>query len=164
MCDEGIRCRDFRKANTPHIPLCVRALDKCSSNNYISILVHTYVVRDTPKSLQPDVEEQAAFFNALADPTRLKLIKQLQRQGDENALCVSALAGFLQVSQSAVSQHLRVLKSIGLVRGERRGYHMHYFINQDALERYCGLTLTALRMETSDEERSYRQYCVRRRS
>jgi DNA-binding transcriptional ArsR family regulator len=46
---------------------------------------------------------------------------------------VNALAYKLGVTQSAVSQHLRVLKSAGLVQGERRGYRVHYFIDREAL-------------------------------
>jgi len=80
-----------------------------------------------------NVDEQAALFGVLADPTRLKLLKLLTRQRESNALCVNALACRLGVTQSAVSQHLRVLKSAGLVKGERRGYRIHYFINQEAL-------------------------------
>ena len=79
---------------------------------------------------QQVVDKQAAVFNILADSTRLKLVKLLQHQHDTNALCVSALANLLGVTQSAVFQHLRVLKTGGLVRGERHGYHIHYFINQ----------------------------------
>ena len=67
--------------------------------------------------MQENTDEQVAFFSALADPTRLKLVKLLHRQRKQDALCVNALAGLLGVSQSAVSQHLRVLKSIGLVKG-----------------------------------------------
>ena len=93
---------------------------------------------------QENIEEQAAVFSTLADPTRLRLLKILCRQRAPNALCVNALAGLLGVSQSAVSQHLRILKSIGLVKGERRGYHIHYFVNRDALERYRGLVSAAL--------------------
>jgi DNA-binding transcriptional ArsR family regulator len=80
-----------------------------------------------------NVDEQAALFGVLADPTRLKLLKLLTRQRESNALCVNALACRLGVTQSAVSQHLRVLKSAGLVKGERRGYRIHYFINQEVL-------------------------------
>ncbi len=79
------------------------------------------------------IEEQAALFGVLADPTRLKLLKLLARQREPDALCVNALAYQLGVTQSAVSQHLRVLKSAGLVKGERRGYRIHYFVNQKAL-------------------------------
>ncbi len=79
------------------------------------------------------IEEQAALFGVLADPTRLKLMKLLAQQQEPNALCVNALAYQLGVTQSAISQHLRVLKSAGLVKGERRGYRIHYFISQQAL-------------------------------
>jgi len=80
-----------------------------------------------------NIDEQAALFSVLADPTRLKLLRLLVRQSEPNALCVNALACRLGVTQSAVSQHLRVLKSAGLVKGERRGYRIHYFINQETL-------------------------------
>jgi hypothetical protein len=56
-----------------------------------------------------------------------------------------------------------VLKSIGLVRGERRGYHIHYFIDQDALERSRKLASTALSMQESDEEQLCKEYCPERR-
>src|SRR4030042_1553970 len=79
------------------------------------------------------IEEQAALFSVVADPTRLKLLRLLSQQEEPNALCVNALAYQLGVTQSAISQHLRVLKSAGLVKGERRGYRIHYFISQEAL-------------------------------
>jgi ArsR family transcriptional regulator len=79
------------------------------------------------------IDDQAALFGVLADPTRLKLLRLLARQREPNALCVNALAYQLGVTQSAVSQHLRVLKSAGLVKGERRGYRIHYFLNQETL-------------------------------
>jgi ArsR family transcriptional regulator len=79
------------------------------------------------------IDEQAALFSILADPTRLKLLRLLAIQREPDALCVNALAYRLGVTQSAVSQHLRVLKSVGLVKGERRGYRIHYFINQETL-------------------------------
>ena len=80
-----------------------------------------------------NIDNVAALFGVLADPTRLKLMRLLDRQRETDALCVNALARRLEVTQSAVSQHLRVLKSAGLVKGERRGYRIHYFINQETL-------------------------------
>lgn len=115
------------------------------------------------KASQQNIEEQAAIFGALADPTRLKLVKLLSRQRAPEALCVNALAGLLGVTQSAVSQHLRVLKTIGLVRGERRGYHIHYFINQETLERFRGQALAALTLEEPGKEESCDKYCPIRR-
>ena len=114
---------------------------------------------ESQEQFPENTDEQAAVFSALADPTRLKLMKLLQRQRDPDALCVNALAGLLGVTQSAVSQHLRVLKAIGLVKGERRGYHIHYFVNQDMLEKCRGLTSAALSAEEPVEKQSCQEYC-----
>jgi ArsR family transcriptional regulator len=113
---------------------------------------------ESETEFQQDTDEQAAVFAALADPTRLKLVKLLCRQNEPNALCVNALAALLGVTQSAVSQHLRVLRAIGLVKGERRGYRIHYFVNRDALERCRRLTSEALSTEKPGNEQSYHEY------
>jgi DNA-binding transcriptional ArsR family regulator len=98
-------------------------------------------------SNQEKIEEQAALFKALADPTRLKLLMHLCHQHEPDALCVNALAGLLGITQSAVSQHLRILKNVGLVRGERRGYHIHYSINDEAIKRFHEIALGILNTE-----------------
>jgi len=110
-----------------------------------------------------DIEQQAALFSALADPTRLKLVKLLRSRSHHDALCVNALAGLLGVSQSAVSQHLRVLKAIGLVNGERRGYHIHYYINGDILKGCRKLLLTALSTKEATPEEICQNNCHERR-
>jgi len=113
--------------------------------------------------VQPSIEEQAAVFGMLADPTRLKLVKLLCYQHESGALCVNALADILGVTQSAVSQHLRVLKAVGLVKGERRGCHMHYFVNQDMLQEFRQLTLGALSVDESSYEQLCHKSCLERR-
>ncbi|MBI5533262.1 MAG: helix-turn-helix transcriptional regulator [Deltaproteobacteria bacterium] len=79
------------------------------------------------------------MFKALSDPTRLQLVALLGSRTPEKcghdpcgcgSLCVNALARKLGVTQSAVSQHLRVLKHAGLVRGERRGAFVHYSLDE----------------------------------
>ena len=103
-----------------------------------------------------DIEKLAEIFKALSDPTRLRLVKLLSEQAPGECpgeckglgfLCVNALATELGVTQSAVSQHLRVLRQAGLVRGERFGPFVHYSLAQDGLEDYRA----ALR-ETMGEE------------
>lgn len=79
------------------------------------------------------IDELAEIFKALSDPTRLRLIKLLT---ENKFLCVNALTQRLNVTQSAVSQHLRILRQVGLVIGDRRGYHIHYSINQNLLKQY----------------------------
>ena len=107
---------------------------------------------ESPEKFRQTTNEQAAIFSALADPTRLKLVKLLRQQHRPDALCVNALASLLGVTQSAVSQHLRVLRANGLVKGERRGYHIHYFVNKDVLEKCHRLLSEALSIEEPDED------------
>lgn len=83
-----------------------------------------------------DIKETARVFKALSDETRLRLLKLLSDQGPEGALCVGALARRLEVTQSAVSQHLGVLRMAGLVIDERRGYYVHYHLNRSRLAGY----------------------------
>ena len=87
-----------------------------------------------------NIEQLVEIFKALSDPTRLRLVKLLNEcqpgvcKG--GPLCVNALAHQLGVSQSAVSQHLRILRQAGLVSGARRGSFMHYSVDPDGLEKY----------------------------
>jgi len=99
--------------------------------------------------IEKNTEQQAAIFSALGDPTRLNLVKLLCRQSLPDALCVNALASRLGITQSAVSQHLRILKSIGLVKGEKRGYYVHYRIDHEALERCHDLVTAILKIDKS---------------
>lgn len=109
--------------------------------------------------------KQAAIFAALADPTRLRLVKLLCRQRAPDALCVNALAMMLEVSQSAVSQHLRVLRAIGLVEAKRRGYRVHYFVNWETLEHCRDLVMAALSADTPGEnEQESRDPCPLRKA
>ncbi len=118
---------------------------------------------EVKESIQQNTVEQAAVFSALADPTRLRLVKLLSRQRVPDALCVNALASILGVTQSAVSQHLRVLRVIGIVKSERRGYHVHYSISREALERYRNLISSVLTIEEPDKEEPCKKHCPVRR-
>jgi ArsR family transcriptional regulator len=85
------------------------------------------------------MRELVRFFKALGDETRLELIALLVQQEPSRALCVGRLARELGVTASAVSQHLRVLKDLGLVHAERRGYRLHYFLDLERLAAYQDL-------------------------
>jgi DNA-binding transcriptional ArsR family regulator len=69
------------------------------------------------------IQRLAGFLHALGAGSRLAIVRILL---DEGTLCVGALSRRLGISQSAVSQHLRILREKGLVQPERRGYHIHY--------------------------------------
>lgn len=86
------------------------------------------------------MRDLSRFFRALGDETRLCLVALLARQEPGKALCVGRLARELGVTPSAVSQHLRVLKDLGLAQGERRRHRIHYFLDQERLAAYRDLT------------------------
>jgi len=67
-------------------------------------------------------ETQAALFAALSAESRIRIVQLLSK----DTLCVGALSGSTGISAGAVSQHLRILRSAGLVQSERRGYFIHY--------------------------------------
>lgn len=75
------------------------------------------------------MDETVSFLKALADNTRLELIKLLL----SHDYCVGALAKKLGFSESAISQHLRILRSTGLVKGDKRGYYTHYYVDRQML-------------------------------
>ncbi len=83
-----------------------------------------------------DLQRLARFYQALSDETRLRLVALLARQRPCHAACVTRLAQELDTTMPNVSQHLRILKDLGLVRGERRGLRIHYFLDEERLAAY----------------------------
>ena len=80
-------------------------------------------------SAMTNPDELARILKILSVGTRVSIVQLLKGQ----ALCVNALAARLDVTQGAVSQHLRILRDAGLVTAEKRGYFVHYRLNRDAL-------------------------------
>ena len=85
------------------------------------------------------MKESAELFKILSVDTRIEIIELLKKE----TMSVNALAGALGISQSAVSQHLRVLKSAGLVHDDRQGYWVYYSLDREALEA-CRLRLNRI--------------------
>ena len=70
--------------------------------------------------------EFAKAFKALSDESRFKLVNLLLTHD----FCVGALAHHLKITEAAVSQHLKHLREVGLVKGEKRGYWAHYTVDK----------------------------------
>jgi ArsR family transcriptional regulator len=86
------------------------------------------------------IDDISERLKAISDPTRLRIIQllsQCKRKDCEPMLCVNALSKQLGITQSAVSQHLKILRQAGFVTGERRGYFIHYRLNPEQLEKVC---------------------------
>lgn len=76
-----------------------------------------------------DAEELARVFKVLSVESRVRIVQMLKSK----VLCVNALARRLDITAAAVSQHLRVLRDAGIVRAEKRGYFVHYRLNEETL-------------------------------
>ncbi len=72
----------------------------------------------------------SVMLKALGEPTRLSIFQQLLIRKH----CVRSLSKKLGITESAISQHMKVLKEAGMVYGERFGYHIHYLPRQEALD------------------------------
>lgn len=72
-----------------------------------------------------DLELLAEYFKAMADKTRLKILSLLRTE----ELCVCELVEVLQMTQPAISQHLRRLKQAKLVTERRQGQWVFYSID-----------------------------------
>ena len=73
-------------------------------------------------------------LKALAEPKRFLLMQLMAERG----YCVGALAELSSLSESAVSQHLKILREAGLVFGVKRGYYTHYSLDKEALNHLIG--------------------------
>jgi DNA-binding transcriptional ArsR family regulator len=71
--------------------------------------------------------ELSSLFAALADTTRVKLVHVLLRQ----ELCTCDLAATLGVSESATSQHLRLLRALRLVKSRRAGKVVYHSLDDE---------------------------------
>jgi len=74
-------------------------------------------------------EKLARIFKALSVETRVRMIQLLKNR----VHCVGALSAKLDVTQGAVSQHLRILRDADVVVPEKRGHYIHYRLNEKTL-------------------------------
>lgn len=74
---------------------------------------------------------EAESFKVFSAEARIKIVELLKAA----PLSVNTIAEALGFTQSAASQHLRVLKQAGLVTDERKGYHIFYTLNKASLDK-----------------------------
>lgn len=80
------------------------------------------------------MKDAVRLFKALGDPTRLRIVKLLER----GELCVCQLTAALGMGQSRISRHLAVLKDAGLIEDRRAGKWVHYRLRcRDAARSIC---------------------------
>lgn len=75
------------------------------------------------------MEQAVQIFKALGDETRLKILIILSKR----KICAKGIAKHLNISEAAVSQHLKILKESGIIVGVKSGYFVHYILQEDIL-------------------------------
>jgi ArsR family transcriptional regulator, arsenate/arsenite/antimonite-responsive transcriptional repressor len=105
----------------------------------------------------PSENEIAEFFSLLSVETRIKIMRLLS----EKPLCVNALAQQLGLSQSAISQHLRVLRNVNLVGGEKRGYFVHYRLTFQNLQAWQKEVLKILEINPPSKDADSSTMCCK---
>jgi ArsR family transcriptional regulator len=80
------------------------------------------------KLIDPDVR----LFAALADPTRLAIVRELTGASE---VCACDFTSCCDVRQPTVSHHLKVLREAGVVTSERRGQWIYYRLAPDVAQR-----------------------------
>lgn len=108
------------------------------------IYVHEDVVDQVLKAMPKEEElfDLADFFKVFGDTTRIKILYVLSR----SEMCVCDIASLLQMSQSAISHQLRVLKQMRLVKFRREGKTVFYSLADGHIE-----TILAQGMEHIEE-------------
>ena len=86
---------------------------------------------DMEQELENDfIHDVADFFKVFGDSTRVKLLQKLL----QSELCVGDLAESLEMTQSAVSHQLRVLRQNGLVKYRKEGKTVFYTLDDDHIK------------------------------
>ena len=91
--------------------------------------VHQDVIDRVKKGLADDrlLQVQAELFKVLADPTRLRIINALILA----EMCVCDIAALFDMTQPAVSHHLKVLRQTQLVKYRREGRIVYYSLDDE---------------------------------
>ena len=93
------------------------------------LCIHEHTVEQVLGEMPDDetLYDLAELFKVFGDSTRIKILYALH----DNELCVQDIANAVQLSQSAVSHQLRVLKDCKLVRFRREGKTVYYALDDD---------------------------------
>ena len=66
------------------------------------------------------MNEKIKIFKAIGDETRVKILILLSNRN----ICAKGIAKHLEISEAAVSQHIKILKEANIITGYKEGYYM----------------------------------------
>lgn len=109
-----------------------REMRMSEANRCAVTIIHHELVKQVKDRMisQEDAGELANFYKVFADPTRVKLLFALGIQ----EMCVCDLSYLMNMSQSAVSHQLKVLRQARVVKNRRDGKVMYYSLDDDHIQ------------------------------
>lgn len=88
------------------------------------------MVKSKTELFEPEVQQCAELFKALAHPARIAILKYLA----ETRTCITGdISNELPLSRTTVNQHLSELKRVELIQGHFEGINTKYCLNPDAI-------------------------------
>lgn len=107
-------------------------LEKCDCN-----VIHGEAVERANKKIPPQeaLSDLAEFFKVFGDTTRIRILFALA----ESELCVCDISSVLNMTQSAISHQLRVLKQARLVKARKDGKVVYYALDDDHVKQILDL-------------------------
>jgi len=114
-----------------------------NNNACHSRIIHKERVKNASKTALPLVETEnlGHLFKAMADTTRLRILWALSYE----EMCVCDLAAFLNITESAVSHQLRLLRQLHLVSSRRDGPVLYYRLNDEHVNQLITVALDHIR-------------------
>lgn len=102
----------------------IKYAEKCDCT-----MIHEEVVEEVREELPQEeiLYELAEFYKVFGDSTRIRILSALEK----SEMCVCDIANLLNMTQSAISHQLRVLKKARLVKNRRDGKVIYYSLDDD---------------------------------
>lgn len=112
-------------------------------------VIHDAVVNNTLKAMPSNrvIEKIAGFFKVIGDNTRARILFAL----DSNEMCVCDIANVLNMTKSAVSHHLSVLRDERIVKCNRVGKEVYYSLDDEHVKEVYEVALSHMK-EILDEK------------
>lgn len=95
----------------------------------------------------------SSFLKALAHPTRIKIIDRLR---NEDELCVCHIYEDLELEQSNVSQHLKILRDQGILTSRKDGLKVMYKVRHKEVFEIINLVKKALYNQLNEEQKHFK--------
>lgn len=119
-----------------------RTMEFCDCN-----VVHEEVVDKVKRKMPGDAALDAlgTLFKVIGDPTRVKILFSIS----EHELCVCDICAVLNMSPSAISHQLRVLKDARIVKSRREGKNVFYSLDDEHIDKIFKMGLNHIKEKIS---------------